>query len=227
MPGNGVVIVAAGSSTRMGGIDKVFAPLGGLPLFAHALGASDRCVDAGPIVLVVAAARLAEAQRWLAGGGFGTAIATVAGGARRQDSVLAGLEALAGAGVEYVAVHDAARPLVTAALFTLGFAAARETGAAVAAVPVVDTLKRVGPDRTIVETVPRDALWAVQTPQVFRFELLLAAHRAARGDVTDDAMLVEALGHTVRVFPGSPRNLKVTTPDDLALAAALLAAGEG
>ncbi len=227
MPENGVVIVAAGSSTRMGGIDKVFAPLGGLPLLAHALGAAERCDSVGPIALVAAAERLAEAKRRLAGRRFGKLVAIVAGGARRQDSVLAGLEALAGAGVEFVAVHDAARPLVTAALFTQGFAAARETGAAVAAVPVVDTLKRVAPDRTILGTVPRDALWAVQTPQVFRYELLLAAHRAAQGEVTDDAMLVEALGHPVRVFPGSPRNLKVTTPDDLTLAAALLAAGEG
>jgi 2-C-methyl-D-erythritol 4-phosphate cytidylyltransferase len=222
VPGNGVVIVGAGSSTRMGGIDKVFAPLAGRPLVAHALLAAERCLAVDRTALVVAGERIADAERQLCG--FSKLSAIVAGGARRQDSVLAGLEALAG--VEYVAVHDAARPLVTADLFAAGFAAAREGAAAVAAVPVVDTLKRVAANGAIVETVPRDSLVAVQTPQVFRYDLLLAAHRAAAGDVTDDAMLVEALGHPVHVFPGSPRNFKVTTPDDLALAAALLAVGD-
>jgi 2-C-methyl-D-erythritol 4-phosphate cytidylyltransferase len=134
--------------------------------------------------------------------------------------VLAGLEALAG--VEYVAIHDAARPLVTPELFAAGFAAARTTGAAIAAVPVVDTLKRVSLAGAVLDTVPREGLWAVQTPQVFRYDLLLAAHRADAADVTDDAMLLEALGHTVHVYPGSSRNLKVTTAGDLVLAAALL-----
>lgn len=223
MGGNGVLIVGAGSSTRMAGVDKVFAPLAGLPLVVHSLLAAERCAAAERIVLVVAAAKLNEARRLLAAQRIARLTAIVAGGARRQDSVRSGLEALAG--VEYVAVHDAARPLVTAGLFDAGFAAARETGAAVAAVPVVDTLKRVTPDGAIAQTVPRDGLWAVQTPQVFHYALLLAAHQAVSSDVTDDAMLVEALGHPVRIFSGATRNLKVTTPEDLALAAALLAAG--
>lgn len=221
MSGNGVVIVGAGSSTRMGGVDKVFAPLAGLPLVAHALIAAGRCASVDQIVLVVAAERLTEARHLLTPGRFSKLSAVVPGGARRQDSVLAGLEALVDP--EVVAIHDAARPLVTPAIFAAGFEAARRTGAAVSALPVVDTLKRVTADGSIAATVPRDGLWTVQTPQVFHYALLLSAHRAATGDVTDDAMLVEALGHPIHVFPGSPRNLKVTTPDDLALAAALLA----
>jgi 2-C-methyl-D-erythritol 4-phosphate cytidylyltransferase len=222
MGGNGVVIVGAGSSTRMGGIDKVFAPLAGLPLLAHSLLAATRCQEVQCIVLVVAGDRLAEVRTRLPAAALGKLVAVVAGGARRQDSVVAGLAALPETG--YVAIHDAARPLVTPALFSAGFAAARETGAAIAAVPVVDTLKRAALDGTIVETVPRERLWAVQTPQVFRSDLLIAAHRAAAGEVTDDAMLVEALGHPVRVFAGSSANLKVTTPDDLVVAEALIAA---
>ncbi|HZQ35726.1 MAG TPA: 2-C-methyl-D-erythritol 4-phosphate cytidylyltransferase [Dehalococcoidia bacterium] len=222
MGGNGVVIVGAGSSTRMGGIDKVFAPLAGLPLVAHALLAATRCREVQYIVLVVAGDRLAEVRTSLPAAALGKLVAVVAGGARRQDSVVAGLAALPETG--YVAIHDAARPIVTSDLFSAGFAAARETGAAIAAVPVVDTLKRAALDGTIVETVPRERLWAVQTPQVFRSGLLIAAHRAAAGDVTDDAMLVEALGHPVHVFAGSPANLKVTTPDDLVVAEALIAA---
>jgi len=216
---NGVVIVGAGSSSRMGGIDKVFAPLAGRPLLVYSLLAAQRCEQIERIALVVAGDRIEPARRLLAGLPLSKLAAIVPGGARRQDSVMAGLHALAG--VEYVAIHDAARPLVTPSLFAAGFAAARDTGAAIAAVPVVDTLKRVAPDGSVQETVPRDDLWAVQTPQVFRYDLLLAAHRAGADAVTDDAMLIEALGGTVRVFPGSPHNIKVTTPADLALAAAL------
>ncbi|HLZ71679.1 MAG TPA: 2-C-methyl-D-erythritol 4-phosphate cytidylyltransferase [Dehalococcoidia bacterium] len=221
MSANGVVIVGAGSSARMGGADKLFALLAGQPLLLHSLDAAQRCEMVQQIVLVVATQRLEETRCLLAAQPMGKLRAIVPGGARRQDSVMAGLAALAG--VEYVAIHDAARPLVTPALFGAGFAAVAATGAAIAAVPVVDTLKRAAPDGSVEATVSREGLWAVQTPQVFRYELLLAAHRGSEGDVTDDAMLLEALGQPVRIFPGSVRNVKVTTPDDLALAAALLA----
>jgi 2-C-methyl-D-erythritol 4-phosphate cytidylyltransferase len=146
------------------------------------------------------------------------------GGPRRRDSVRLGLEALGEC--RWVVVHDGARPLVTAALIEAGLAAAAETGAAIAAVPLADTLKDVAEDGLIRRTLDRRNLWAAQTPQVFDYDLLREAHRLAEGDATDDAALVEALGRRVKVFPGSPRNLKVTTAADLALAQALAAKSE-
>jgi 2-C-methyl-D-erythritol 4-phosphate cytidylyltransferase len=150
--------------------------------------------------------------------------AVVAGGGERQDSVAAGLAAVPpAAGV--VLVHDGVRPCVTAALVERVLAAAREHGAAVAAWPVAETLKR-GADGWVAETVDRRGLWAVQTPQAFRADLLREAHRRAAAErhlATDDAGLVEWLGARVRLVPGEPDNLKITRPEDLALAARLLA----
>jgi 2-C-methyl-D-erythritol 4-phosphate cytidylyltransferase len=144
------------------------------------------------------------------------------GGAQRQDSVRAGLAAAGEA--DWVVIHDAARPLVTADLIARGLAAARVSGAAIAAMPVVDTIKVVEASR-IVATPPRATLWQAQTPQVFRRTLLLNAHAAAASSgATDDAALVEAYGSTVHVYEGSYRNVKITTDVDLVVARALLAA---
>jgi 2-C-methyl-D-erythritol 4-phosphate cytidylyltransferase len=221
MPSVGAVIVAAGRSSRMGGVDKIFAPLAGRPLITHAAGVFAACAAIDRFVVVTASERLADANAVLAPLQLSGLEAVCSGGERRQDSVRAGLEALRR--VDTVLVHDAARPLVTADLIARGLETVVETGAAIAAIPAVDTLKEVDGDGTVLHTVPRERLWAVQTPQVFDFELLLAAHLKWPGDVTDDAMLVEAMGHRVKVFLGSPRNLKVTTSDDLLLAEALLA----
>jgi len=220
MPHTGAVIVAAGRSSRMGGIDKVFAPLAGRPLFYHSIAAFQAAPVVDTIVLVVADERVQEARRALARFDFVKPVAVCAGGERRQDSVKAGLEALGH--VDTVAVHDAARPLVTAELIEAGFEAASETGAAVAAIPAADTLKEADSDGNVIRTIARDRLWAVQTPQVFAYELLLDAYLRSPADDSDDAMLVEANGHRVKIFLGSPRNFKVTTADDLALAEALL-----
>ena len=143
------------------------------------------------------------------------------GGAERQHSVARGLAALP-AEHTLVAVHDAARALVTPAIVARTIAVAREHGAAIAAVPLADTLKAVVGDR-ITATPPRAGLWRAQTPQVFRRDWLAAAHAAAADTATDDAALVEALGHEVRIAEGDPLNFKITTPADLALAGAWLA----
>jgi 2-C-methyl-D-erythritol 4-phosphate cytidylyltransferase len=159
--------------------------------------------------------------------GLGQVSAVVAGGLKRQQSVALGLQALRRCDV--VLVHDGARPLVTADIIERVVEAAVEHGAAVPAVPVRDTIKRVDGDR-VVETLNRDELRAVQTPQGFRYELLVQAHERAREEGfygTDDATLVERLGHPVAVVPGSPENLKITTPEDLLLAEALLQWREG
>ncbi|MBY0514618.1 MAG: 2-C-methyl-D-erythritol 4-phosphate cytidylyltransferase, partial [Gemmataceae bacterium] len=151
----------------------------------------------------------------------------VDGGAERFDSVANALAAIP-ASVPFVAVHDAVRPLATPALIDSVFAAAREHGAAIPAVPVADTLKRVREGTTrITETIPRAGLWQAQTPQVFRRDWLAEAYAKRSGAVvTDDAQLVEALGHPVAVVPGSAANFKITTKDDLQLAEAVLKARE-
>jgi 2-C-methyl-D-erythritol 4-phosphate cytidylyltransferase len=215
----GGIIVAAGSSTRMGGVDKLLQPLGGRPLLAHSLAVFAGRPRIERLIVVASEANL-EAVRALAA--YFAGISVVPGGARRRDSVLCGLQALEGCDI--VVVHDGARPLVTAALIDAALDGALEAGAALCAVPVADTVKRANATGLVEATVARDALWLAQTPQAFRAELLRRAHAATEVDATDDAALVELLGEPVRLVPGSRDNLKVTTPEDLALAEALIAA---
>ena len=227
----GAVIVAAGGSTRMSGADKLFATIGGRPLLAHALARFQESPLVERIVLVLSAANLERGRTLAAEFGIDKLSALCEGGPRRQDSVRLGLEALRqGSGQalgpsEWVLVHDGARPLVTTELIERGLAAARETGAAVPAVPVADTVKQTGPEGTVERTLDRKGLWTAQTPQVFRYDLLLRAHREVTAEVTDDAAMLEALGLPVKLFEGSPTNIKVTTPEDLRMAEALLEAG--
>ncbi|HEV3165839.1 MAG TPA: 2-C-methyl-D-erythritol 4-phosphate cytidylyltransferase, partial [Isosphaeraceae bacterium] len=151
-------------------------------------------------------------------------IKVIDGGAERVDSVAKALEVVDPA-CEFVAVHDAARPCLTAELIDAVFTAARETGAALLAIPVADTLKRAGADRMVTETISRTGLYGAQTPQVFRRELLMRAYanRSRLGrDITDDAQLVEAIGHSCQIVEGAPWNIKITTKEDLRLAAAVL-----
>ncbi len=218
----GAIIVAAGSGTRMAGADKLFTEVAGQPLLAHAIAPFQECASIERIVLVMAPLNLKRGRDLVERYGFTKATALVKGGERRQDSVRLGLEALGGC--DYVAVHDGARPLVTPELIARGLEAARETGAAAPAIPIADTVKEAGPNGIVLRTLDRSRLWAVQTPQVFRYELLLRAHREITADVTDDAAMVEALGEPVRLFEGSRANIKVTTVEDLTLIEALTAA---
>jgi 2-C-methyl-D-erythritol 4-phosphate cytidylyltransferase len=199
-------------------------PLLGRPILLHALEALAACAELERLVPVVAARDLPRLERWRRDlEAIPRLAAAVAGGAERQDSVRAGLRALP-AEVDLVAVHDAARPLVRSADVSRVVAAARQHGAALLAVPVRDTLKRVRGER-VVETPPRDECWAAQTPQVFRRDWLEEGLAKAEADgflATDDAQLVERLGLPVRVVAGDPCNLKVTLPEDLAVAEAWL-----
>jgi 2-C-methyl-D-erythritol 4-phosphate cytidylyltransferase len=208
-----VIVVAGGSGSRFGG-PKQFAELRGRTLVDWSLAAARQVADG--VVLVVPADAVEELRSSAPGKG---ADAVVAGGARRADSVRAGLDAVP-AEAEIVVVHDGARPLASPALFAAVVeAVVAGADAAVPGLAVADTLKRVE-DGVVRATESRDGLVAVQTPQAFRAGLLRRAH-AGGGDATDDAGLVEALGATVRVVPGDPRNLKVTDRVDLDLADAL------
>ena len=215
------IVVAAGRSERMGGADKVFAQLAGRPLLAWSLRAFKMCEAIEGVVLVVAPDAVSRAEALVREWRFTNVVAIVPGGAQRQDSVRAGIDAARGAAI--VAVHDGARPLVTPDLIERGVALARAYGAAVCAAPSRDTVKQAYGDPPVVRaTLERSAAWLAQTPQVFDRDLLLRAHEAATSNVTDDAALVEALGHDVRLYEGAYWNLKVTAPEDLVVAEALL-----
>lgn len=219
----GAVVVAAGGSTRMGGGDKLMAVVSGRPLLAHVLTALQDSPEVERIALVLSTANLERGQEMAAQWGIEKLSAVCEGGARRQDSVRLGLEALGQC--EWVLVHDGARLLIEDVI-PQGLEAARETGAAVPAVPIADTMKLAGAHGNVESTVDRTRLWAAQTPQVFRYDLLMRAHREVTADVTDDAAMLEALGLPVKLFPGSPLNIKVTTPRDLRLAEAILQTAE-
>ena len=207
------ILLAAGRSQRMGGIDKVWAGLGGRPLLAWplemlaALDAVDR------IVVVSGEERREQIEALAAGVAPGRDVRWTEGGERRRDSVAAGLAAAPEAA--WYLVHDAARPLASVVLAGRVLDAAREAGAAIPGLAVADTVKVVDADGQVTSTLDRAALRAVQTPQAFAGPLLRRAHAAGGDDATDDAQLVERLGEPVVVVEGEPNALKVTTSEDL------------
>jgi len=218
-PRVGAVIGAAGSSQRMEGVDKAFALLGEKPVLARVIDTFQGCSPVSQIVVVLNEQNLEQGKRLVAERGWSKVTDVCLGGERRQDSVVAGLSRLSHC--DWVVIHDGARPLLTVDLIEHGLEAAKETGAAVAAVPVKDTIKVAGDNRIVHQTPPRQNLWAIQTPQVFRTDIIPEAYYRVNGDVTDDASLVEQLGYRVKLYMGSYNNIKVTTPDDLALAEVL------
>ena len=217
----GAVIVAAGSASRMGGIDKVMAPLGGTPMVARTAAAFQNCDAISEIVIVTRPDLIRPISVLCAG--MDKVRAVVAGGSSRQESVWLGLNALS-EGIQLAAIHDGARPLVSNLVIDRTVRAANSYGAAAPAVPVKDTLKVV--KGGLVEKTPdRATLQAVQTPQVFDFDLLRGALKQAEEEkaaVTDDCSAVERLGMKVKIVEGDERNLKVTTPMDLKIAEMLL-----
>lgn len=232
----GVVLVAAGSGTRLGaGAPKAFVRIGERTLLEFGIATVAALPHAGHLVLVVPDERAAEALDTvdrLVPAGSAWEVSVVPGGRERHESVRFGLDALSDE-VEVVLVHDAARPLASAELFERVLAGVRRTGGGVVpALPVADTLKRVDADGEVRETVDRAPLVSVQTPQGFPRELLTAAHARAQlqegsadAPPTDDAEVVQRFGGTVRTVPGDPRAHKLTTPADQALLEALLAQG--
>ena len=217
------IIVAAGSSQRMG-FDKLLALLGDKPVLVHTLDAFEQTKSVDEIILVARAERVAELQELVRHSQFRKVREVVAGGAQRQDSVRAGLERLR-AEATHVAVHDAARPLVMPEQIERVFALAREHGAAALAEPITDTLKRADENRFVTGSVSREGLYAMQTPQIFSRELLVAAYAdvAAKNlSVTDEVSAVEHLGAKVVLVPNTELNIKITYPRDLLLAQSAL-----
>jgi 2-C-methyl-D-erythritol 4-phosphate cytidylyltransferase len=208
----------------MGGIDKVFATLNEEPLLATIVNVFQNCHSIHEIVIVLSRKNLRQGRKLIEEHSWPKVVAVCAGGPRRQDSVREGLRKLTAC--DWVVIHDGSRPCIDVDLIERGLIAARESGAAVAGVPVKDTIKIVSRRRVIQQTPARHSLWAAQTPQIFRYSLIAEAYNQANIEATDDASLVEQLGHRVEVYMGSYQNLKVTTPEDLAVAKLFLQNGK-
>lgn len=222
------LIVAAGSGTRFGGdLPKVFVDLAGSPLMVWALRAYDGCRQVDRLLLAVSQEHQDRALQIVAGAVLSRPVTVLLGGARRQDTVLRGLEALSDRPPAILAIHDGARPLIDCATIEGSIRLARDMGACVTAAPVTDTIKMADSSGLIQGTPDRRLLWSAQTPQTFSFPLLRDCYERAvkeGWEVTDDASVVERCGHPVYVNPGPATNLKVTTPQDLLHAEALMSA---
>ncbi|AFL98865.1 MULTISPECIES: 2-C-methyl-D-erythritol 4-phosphate cytidylyltransferase [Desulfitobacterium] len=222
----GVIIPAAGQGKRMGAsINKQFLSLQGRPILTHTLSLFERSEAVAEIVIVSSKKDRERIGELVCTEGFQKVSAIVLGGEERQESVFAGVKALSPL-IKRVAVHDGARPLLTCLELNRFFTEAAKFRAAIMAIPVKDTIKRVDARGEVIETPPRETLRAIQTPQVFERSLLEEAHRKAREVgylTTDDAALIEWLGHPVQTLMGSLENIKITTPEDLDLAEMILA----
>ena len=222
---NSAILVAAGKGTRMGaGVDKLFLEVAGQPVVAHTWRRFDEAKCIGEIILVVRKGSQEKFKKLAAKYHFQKPFHIVTGGRERQDSVWNGLKALSPRS-EIVAIQDAARPCTSDGLIAATIDAARETGAAVAAQPVTDTIKKTTDGRLIERSLDRSKLWAVQTPQTFRVEVIRRAISAARHEkliFTDDTAACELIGQPVRLVSGAQPNPKVTVPGDLPLVEALL-----
>jgi 2-C-methyl-D-erythritol 4-phosphate cytidylyltransferase len=222
------IIVAAGSGVRLrSGVPKAFVKIGGRTMLSYSLAAVGQVGAIGEVVITVPDEFENAARAEVAAAGLTVPVKITPGGIERQDSVRIAL-ALTSAESELIIVHDAARPLATPAIFEACLNAAARAGGAIAAIPVADTLKRVADnDTAITATVARAGLWQAQTPQAFRREVLVAAHQRAVSDgivATDDADLVERTGVRVEVVEVTTANIKITTPSDLAMVKAIVAA---
>lgn len=219
------IVLAAGRSSRMGGsTNKQFLELNGKPVLYFSLTAFEQCPVVTSIVVVRRPEYAEQTEQIVRDGGFRKIVAFTDGGIERQNSVWNGLQKCP-AGTQIVAVHDGARPLVTSLLIEATIASAREQGTGIAATKVVDTIKEADERGTILRTVDRTKLWAVQTPQTVQFDLLRRAYAKVLEQgivVTDEAAAVELIGHPVKLVNTPFLNLKITTPSDLAIAEALL-----
>lgn len=218
------VIVAGGKGIRMGmSMPKQLLPIGGKPIILRTLEPFDRCPEIVEIVMVISPSIITDFATLIDESDFDTPIKTVRGGSERQQSVMNGLEATS-EGIDVVAIHDAVRPFITTTLISECLHTAYETGAVTVMRRCKETVKAVE-DGCIVDTIDRSRLWIAQTPQAFKKDLIIESHRKAAGDgfiATDDCMVAEYCGHTIRVIEGNDSNIKITTPTDLLIAEEIL-----
>lgn len=219
------IIVAAGKSERMGtGTDKAFLNLGPKPVLAWSLLAFESCVDVDQIVLVVRKDQIVGAKAVVRMFGISKVRAVVAGGPKRQNSVMNGLKEV-DSDSRIIVIHDGARPCVTPETISETIKLAKRTGAAVVGCRIWDTVKFIEKGTSVTRTEDRTKLWAVQTPQAFNAQLIQKAYAEvenAKVDVSDDAAAVERLGEPVKIYETDKPNLKITTVEDLQLAAAVV-----
>lgn len=220
------IVPAAGSGTRMGrSLKKQFLVLGGQPILTRTIEVLESCPEIDAVILVVPETEHDFCEnRIIAENGFAKVVSVVTGGPERQDSVYRGLQCI-DQDTAVVLVHDGVRPFLTQTMVRETTASAAAGMSAVVGVPVLDTVKSVGADSEVMNTLSRDKLWSIQTPQAFPRATLMEAYESALGDGyygTDDASLVERLGRPVRVLMGSRTNIKITTPEDLVLGEAIL-----
>jgi len=217
----GAIILAAGISNRMQGKDKMWIDLLGQPLITYSLNAFNNCKKITQIVLVVSESNIALGQNLVVENKSHKVSYVCEGGKRRQDSVRLGLERIASES-DWIIVHDGARPCIDNEIIDRALNSATTNVASTAAVPVKDTIKVAENNLIVKKTLPRKQLWSVQTPQIFKQEILYQAHLNHNRNVTDDAAMVENSGNPVKIFLGSYNNIKVTTPEDIPLAETIL-----
>ena len=218
------LIPAAGAGKRMGGErNKQYLEVGGRPILVHTLEVFDRCDAISEVYLIVPEDDLAFACEIVDGMRFSKNIKVIPGGKERQDSVRNGLNSIYGC--DMVMVHDGVRPFVTEEIIIRAIEETIKYGATTVAVPAKDTIKSVDGDGFVIETLERKKLWQIQTPQTFKYEIIKEAFDRAYADAfygTDDAALVERLGYKVKIVEGSYQNIKITTPEDMIIAEAIL-----
>lgn len=216
----GVVLVAAGNSTRMGSMDKIFSKIGNKEVISYSLSVFNSSPIVGSIVLVLNKSSIKSGQKLVMDYGFDKVSKIVIGGARRQDSVLLGLKEVND--FEIIMIHDGARPFINSNILKLGKSAVNKTGSAIPVIPLEDSIKSVNTDGFVVDHVDRKNLYLVQTPQVFHQDIILQAHHDIEKDVTDDSAMVELNNGKVSVFQGLKDNIKLTTLSDYSLAESIL-----
>lgn len=217
---NSAIIVAAGASRRMG-FDKIFATLHGKPVLYWSIKGFQDCPDIDEIVVVTRAEKVAEVQKLVAAEKLTKVTSVVEGGAERHLSVWNGLRSIQAEGSQYVAIHDAARPLITPKLISACVALAKKNGSACCASPIPDTVKRASHEMVVTDDVERRNLWAMQTPQIFGSALIMQAYASvmARNElVTDEVSAIQRIGKRVALLENDDYNFKITFPRDLPLA---------
>jgi 2-C-methyl-D-erythritol 4-phosphate cytidylyltransferase len=214
------IIVAAGSSRRMGGIDKIFLEIAGKPVLAHSIEVFERSPLITGIIVVLAKENVQKGEELVKKYNFKKVSTVCAGGAERQDSVKEGLNRVGEC--DFVLIHDGARPCLEQKAIEQGIKEADAEGVAVAASPVTDTIKQVDANERVTQTLDRSKLRSMHTPQVFRADIIKKIHENPKILATDDAALAESMGYGVKIYQDSPENIKITTPEGIIVAESIL-----